>query len=320
MSTGRYDALLPGSDAALRAIVADRARLEPHTRIGLPGPDAIARTFDRLEVAAAARDAGLAGPPMVLCRGPGHAREVGRERGYPLVLKTRWPVVGSSSAVAKVKSRIVSDEAQLLAALPSFGQDCLLQTLVFGREISCGGAMTERGLLGLVVSRYVRTWPVVAGDVSFSTTISPPAGLVGRVQDMMGRIGWTGIFELELIHSVDGVFAAIDLNPRVYGSLALSTAAGVGLAARWCGSLLGAAEPFADAPPGISYRREDGDLAHALWQLRSGHVRTALAVLRPRPRVTHALLAPGDPGPLLARAVNLARSRARRLATPRPAT
>ncbi len=52
--------------------------------------------------------------------------------------------------------------------------------------------MGERGLLGLVVSRYVRTWPVVAGDVSFSTTVSPPAGLLDRVQDMMARLGWTG--------------------------------------------------------------------------------------------------------------------------------
>ena len=109
--------------------------------------------------------------------------------------------------------------------------------------------------------------------------------------------------------------AAIDLNPRVYGSLALASGAGVGLAARWCGSLPGAPEPFADAPPGVSYRREEGDLAHALWALRHGQVRAALAALAPQPRVTHALLAPGDPGPLFARAVNLVASRTRRLVT-----
>jgi predicted ATP-grasp superfamily ATP-dependent carboligase len=313
---GRYDVLVPGSDAALRAIVAGRARLEPQTRIGLPDQEVVERTFDRLAVASAAAEAGLEGPPMVLCRSPEHARQVGRELGFPLAVKTRWPVVGSSASVAKVKSRIVTDEGQLLAAVPDFGADCLMQALVLGPEISCGGVMTNAGLLGLVVSRYVRTWPVRAGDVSFSTTISPPEGLTERVQDMMRGLGWTGIFELELIRVADGAFAAIDLNPRVYGSLALSTAAGVGLAARWCGSLLGVPQPFRAAPPGISYRREDGDLAHALWQLSHGHLRAAGAVVRPRPRVTHALLGPGDPGPILARGVSLVRSRARRLSEP----
>jgi hypothetical protein len=63
IASGRYDVLPPGSDTALRAVVAHRAQLEPHTQIGLPDGDAIARTFDRLEVAAAAGDAGLEGPP-----------------------------------------------------------------------------------------------------------------------------------------------------------------------------------------------------------------------------------------------------------------
>jgi predicted ATP-grasp superfamily ATP-dependent carboligase len=305
-----FDVLMPGTDVALTAIVAHRQRIEPHIKIGLPPDYALARTFDRLALAEAAEFAGLASPPTIYCATPAAVGHAAREVGLPVMVKPRWPVVQRGATVAKIKSKMVRTEAELEAAQAEFEHgECLIQAVVPGHEVSCGGVMTGAGLLAMVVSCYQRSWPVFAGDVCFSTTIPAPPDLAARLQDMLSRLGWTGIFELEMIAADDGSLAAIDLNPRVYGSMALGAGAGAPLAVLWCDWLLGRSPQFALARPGRRYRREDGDLPHAVWQLRHGHLRAGLAPFRPRRRVTHALFEFDDPGPLLARAAELARGR-----------
>jgi FAD-dependent urate hydroxylase len=119
-------------------------------------------------------------------------------------------------------------------------------------------------------------------------------------------MGWEGLFELELIERGIRDWAAIDCNPRAYGSLALAIAAGANLPAVWCSHLLGRQPAPVSAQPGRFYRWEDADLRHALWQLRHGRVGAAAHVARMRRHVVHPYLQARDPGPFLARAVFLA--------------
>ena len=105
-------------------------------------------------------------------------------------------------------SRLLEDEAEVAPVLDLLGGACIVQRCVSGSVVSFGGVATDSGLLGYVVSRYARTWPALAGNVAFSETIVPPAGLVEKVEELVGRIGWFGLFELELIET-DGGCAAI---------------------------------------------------------------------------------------------------------------
>jgi predicted ATP-grasp superfamily ATP-dependent carboligase len=177
------------------------------------------------------------------------------------------------------------------------------------RRFSFGGVMTDDGVVGGAVARFDRTWPPPAGAVSFGETVAPPAGLMSTIETLLGRIGWRGIFELEYLESADGRRHAIDLNPRVFGWLALATSAGANLAALWCGAMLGRRSPRATARPGVLYRWEEADAAHLAWQLRRGRVRAAAAVARPHRAVVHAHFRLRDPGPLFARALRLAADR-----------
>src|SRR5262249_52419562 len=102
-------------------------------------------------------------------------------------------------------------------------------------------------------------------------------------------------------------------NPRVFASITLDNAAGANLAALWCDWLLGRNPLPAVAKPARRYRWEEGELCHLAWQLRHGRFRAAIAAARPRRRVTHSWFRVTDPGPLVARMLDLAiRSRRRR--------
>jgi predicted ATP-grasp superfamily ATP-dependent carboligase len=167
------------------------------------------------------------------------------------------------------------------------------------------GVMIPGEMVAFAVARYVRTWPPEAGNVAFAETVEPPDGLREKVAAMLDALGWTGIFELELIRSDGGEFFSIDLNPRLYGSLALASRAGAPLAAIFCDWLLDRRPARVTARAGVRYRWEDADLRYVVARLRSHRYRDAVAALRPRRDVAHAHFRLSDPGPMLARALLL---------------
>jgi predicted ATP-grasp superfamily ATP-dependent carboligase len=222
-----------------------------------------------------------------------------------VLVKPLRTVVETAGAAHRRASVVAPGADRVQAAARAFGT-CIVQRRVRGDVVSFGGVATDRGLLAFAVSRYARTWPVDGGNVSFSETIAAPVGLAEQVQALVARLGWIGLFELELIEDESGGFAAIDFNPRAYGSLGLAVAAGVPLPVLWCEWLLGARPEPAAARIGERYRWEDADLRHLASRLRAGDLRSALTVATPRRNVTHAYFQLRDPAPSLARGLQVA--------------
>jgi predicted ATP-grasp superfamily ATP-dependent carboligase len=198
--------------------------------------------------------------------------------------------------------------------LPEYGIPCLIQRRVAGPVLSFSGVAADGRLLAHGVSQYGRTWPPEGGAVSFAETIRPPDDLRQRVEDLLAALGWQGVFELEVIRREDSGFAAIDFNPRLFGSLELITRAGAPLTAAWCDWVLGRGRIEGEARPGYHYRWEDAELRNLWRRLRSGQIRSALTVLRPRRRMTRSFFRANDPAPLLARVLLLLDHRLRRFA------
>jgi predicted ATP-grasp superfamily ATP-dependent carboligase len=333
-----YDVLIPGTDSALLAISSRRERLQDLVAIGLPPHPLVERTLERESLAEAARAAGLTVVRSTRCADAEQALSASRELGLPVVLKSTAAALAHGGAVPGApKGRIVRTEAELVSEARDFPGELLVQPVVPGEPISCGGVRAGGQLLGLAVSRYLRMWPPTGGSVTFAETIDPPRGLEAQIELLLATLGWEGIFELELIQShapgYEG-FVPIDLNPRPYGSMALAAAGGVALAAIWCDWLLGRGTPSTGQPlPGQSlhgqptrsqpthsqppagqplraragcrYRWGDAELRYSAWQLRHRHLRAALGPLRPRSGVTHAHFQRSDPLPALARGLYL---------------
>jgi cation diffusion facilitator CzcD-associated flavoprotein CzcO/predicted ATP-grasp superfamily ATP-dependent carboligase len=302
-----YSLLLPGSDASLLAVSAHRSRLEPHTRVGLPSHEIVLAATSKTVLTEAAVAAGFVEPETVVCAGVPSALAAARRLGFPVVLKPVRSVVSFGGRMEHHGSTTVVDEQALEAMARVYGDPCLVQAHETGPVTSFAGVLADGGLLATAVSRYQRTWLPTAGNACYSTSIDPPRGLAEAVSDLVVRLGWQGIFELELIERPDGSFVPIDFNPRVYGSLALALRAGANIPAVWCDWALGGRPLPVRARPGVSYRWEDADLRHFLFQLRRGQVAAAMKVLRLRRGTAHPHFELADPAPLAARALLLAR-------------
>jgi predicted ATP-grasp superfamily ATP-dependent carboligase len=309
VSRGGYEVLVPGSDASLLAASERRASLEGHVRLGLPPDDVVRQALDKRTLLAVAAEAGLECPETVICSNRQMAVEAARELGFPVIVKPRSTVFHDRGELVQAGSLRAEDHNSLERSVRVVGRPFLVQRAEAGDQYSVGGVIVEGKLIATAVSRYIRTWPVTAGRAAFSETVTPPNGLADRVEHLLRGLSWQGMFELELILRPDGTFAAIDINPRLYGSIVLADSAGAPIPAVWCDWLLGRKPAAVTARSGLRYRWEDADARHGLWQIRHGHVRRGLRVLRPRRRVVHAHARLTDPGPLLARFILLARKR-----------
>jgi predicted ATP-grasp superfamily ATP-dependent carboligase len=308
-----HSVLIPGGDASLLAVSANRERLEPHVRIGLPPHDVVRRTVDKLALLEAAAAAGLPCPETIACSDLDLARAVARDFGYPVVLKPRTTVFPLGPSMHQIQSAAAADEAALERRFASFGDPCLVQRCEQGPIYSCSGVIAGGELLGFATSRYRRTYPPDGGPVTFSETVDPPAGLRSKIESLLANLEWEGLFEVELVHRGGQFFSTIDLNPRVFGSLWLVIRAGAPLPVIWCDWLLeGRTSPTVTARAGMRYRWEDADARHLIWQLRRRRLRAAAAVIRPRRHVVHAYFKLGDPGPLFARLLYMALNGIRR--------
>jgi predicted ATP-grasp superfamily ATP-dependent carboligase len=308
----RPDALiLPTADFSLHAISERRAELTDVACLPLPSQAAVTASLDRQALGRAAAAAGMAAVPTTLVNDLPTALEVATTTGQRMIVKSTTTTVQCGARViagARTRPMAGADELRQLADSEF---PLLLQRAESGQTLSVGGVIGSGRLLACATSMYVRTWPPDAGNAVFSTTIATPAGLRARAERLLADLGWEGLFELEVIQRDDGQFAAIDLNPRPYGSMALAIAAGANLPAVWCDWVRGQHRGFVEARPGVWYRWTEADLRHVLMQsMRRGRV-SALRSLRPRRHVVHPHVRATDPLPAVARAISLAQSRLR---------
>jgi predicted ATP-grasp superfamily ATP-dependent carboligase len=314
LQRGRYDALIPGSDASLLAVSEHRDVLEPHTRLGLPSREVVRRSVDKLVLLEAASAAGLGSPASLPCADVAEADEAAAELGFPVVLKPVQSFAPVNGGLRQRSVSIVEDSEALAEAVRDFPSPFIVQRFERAQFLSCTGVFADGRLLALTTSRVPRLWPPIAGMHAYSETVTPPDGLPERVRELLGSLEWQGIFQLQLLELADRL-AVIDLNPRVFASILLDADAGANLAAVWVDWLLGRDPAPVTARPAMRYRWEEGELCHFAWQLRHRRLRAAARVLLPHRRVTHAWFRASDPGPLFARGLNLvARRRAYRRA------
>jgi predicted ATP-grasp superfamily ATP-dependent carboligase len=305
LDRGDYAALIPGSDASLLAISEHRERLGQMTHLGLPQREAVRRAVDKRLLHRIAADVGLPSPPSRSCANQSEGAAAAAELGYPIILKPASSFSRAGEGLRQQGVTLVEDEAELQEALQPYTPPFVVQKFQHASFLSCSGVVADGRLLALTTSRVPRLWPPIAGMHTFSETVAVPAGLDARVRALLVEVGWEGIFQLQMLEAADGSLSVIDLNPRVFASITLDHRAGANLAAVWCEWLLGNRPIPVTASPGFRYRWEEGELCHLAWQLRRGHLRAAAAVLLPHRRVAHAWFRVTDPGPLLARALQL---------------
>lgn len=196
--------------------------------------------------------------------------------------------------------RVPTDKIQ--QALDNFPNgEALIQPYVSGTLCSVSGVAWEGELICALHQDSLRVWPVLAGVSSYAKTVPPNVELEQAVSRLLQVIAWSGPFQVQFIRSPDGECYLLDLNPRIYGSLALAVGAGLNLPAIWVDLLLGRRPQVDGYHVGVHFRQEEKDMRALAWLLLAGGNQgwRALRGFVPRRGTVHAIASLRDPMPLL---------------------
>ena len=296
----RIDAVLPGTEAGLVALAPHKRSFAAGVSVGVPDADIVERATSKEVLAELATRVGLAMPPTTrlelaaLENGGASALEL------PVVVKplrsdTPLPGGGLRHDTPTLARSVVELRAALSA---SAGGEALIQPFLPGEIYGVCGVAWNGETVCTMHQIGRRIWPRDCGMVSFAETVALDRELDARVRALVAEIGWSGIFQLQLLLHRERLYA-IDFNPRVYISISLAIAAGLNLPAVWAALLLGAEPPVSGYATGTRWRSEPDDPRSILRGFRAGERRRSLLAVLPRPRTTHAVFSWRDPAPIV---------------------
>ena len=250
----------------------------------------VERSFDKLAFTRTAEAAGLAVPHTEEATAAALAGWSG-----PVVVKARIHV---PTRYETRRFQSAEQAAPFVADLRSRDAEPLLQECITGQLGAVVVVVDHDGqVIAEVQQRCDRSWPAEAGVTARARTISPDAELSERVAELVRRLEWFGLAEIEYLLDDRGVPRFTELNGRFYGGLALAGRAGVNVAAVWARLAMGeSVTPLAPQRVGARFQWLNRDLAASL---HADGLRGVAAALALAPRSAHSLLARGDPGPLL---------------------
>jgi predicted ATP-grasp superfamily ATP-dependent carboligase len=309
VAAGGYDVVFGGGDDWMAALSTYRDRIP--TRVAHPPVDVVEAALDKVTLAELAHEVGLAAPRTLVA-------DDGTLDGWqgPVVVKCRTHWARGQTRPHRIDARLYADAS---AARPQVerirraGGQPVLQRPVDGRLGALVGLLHEGRLVGRVQQVATRLWPTPYGASARAVTVAVDEALAARSEDLLRRLGWSGLVELQFLTGADGVPHLTDLNGRFYGSLSLADAAQPALVDAWARQVLGEPVPeMPDASPGARYSWFAGDLRRAVVERRRGPATDLLGTVGWAVRAHHSVWDVRDPGP----AWYLATERARRLRVP----
>jgi predicted ATP-grasp superfamily ATP-dependent carboligase len=290
-----YDVVFGAGEAEVLALSAARDRLPavfPHA-----AHDVVRRALDKDELSRVAVEAGLGVPDTV--------DPDALDEATPVVVKARVharpdvpgtpPRIDSTVVVGRTAVR------HRIAQIAADGGDPQVQVFHEGRLTAYAAVRGPDGVVARSLQRAVRIWPPRAGASCRAVTVPLDPTLVRRCDDLLARLGWFGLAELQFQVGADGAHRLIDLNGRFYGSLSLAVAAGANLPAIWADLALGRA-PAAPvhARPGVRYHWGSADLRRALRERRGGMLGDLAGTAAYALGAVHSVVQMRDPGPAAA--------------------
>src|SRR5262249_5250590 len=144
--------------------------------------------------------------------------------GLPLVVKG---AVGSGGKMVRiVENRAELDEAARRAR--ALGGAWLLQELIPGPTYLVGGLFHQGAPLRLYAGRKIEQYPARTGGAIPLRSIGDGAVIEAGLRAMRA-LAWTGFASADLMRRPDGRVVLLEINPRLWGSLAGAASAGVDL-------------------------------------------------------------------------------------------
>jgi predicted ATP-grasp superfamily ATP-dependent carboligase len=300
-------AVLPGTEATLRVLASRASDLPSSVTLGAPPHEVVERALDKTALRELATAAGLT-VPTTLEVTVGEVDRALPSIRFPAIVKPPATVLRAAGGLRSISPVRVRDARELRSALAELspGERRLVQPWIDGELYAVCGVSWQGDVVCAFHQRSPRIWPPSIGGSSYAIGVAPNDAVDEGVRSLMGALRWDGVFCVQFLREEAG-FHLIDVNPRVYGSMALAVASGVNLPTIWADLLLGR-QPIVGPPRvGVRFRAEEDDVRAVVHDLRTERRPRAIFGVIPRSRTVHPVWSWRDPAPLATTLGKLAR-------------
>ena len=198
----------------------------------LPSNAALDAALDKSTTTAIARELGLPVPaarelPQRVAGAPDP--ELAPPRAYPVVLKPVRSKVVIDGRLASMAVAIVHDDEARAVTLASWLPHTPVQeqSWVPGRGMGVEVLYEHGRMAWHFVHQRLHEWPLTGGASTLRRAGGAEAELVELTRRLLDRLQWHGVAMVEWRRDAHGVVHLMEINPRLWGSLPLTIAAGV---------------------------------------------------------------------------------------------
>jgi protein-tyrosine-phosphatase/predicted ATP-grasp superfamily ATP-dependent carboligase len=227
MHEHNFDLVIPCHDAAMLLLQSNRRVLERAGRVYLLDDNAFEISFSKEKSYQLAHDLGVNVPKQAVIHSCDEMFELGREWGYPLVLKPRASAT-SANPFARQYVQKVWNENEASIALQGFKKEAWIQVQrnFNGRGVGVE-LLASRGEI-LVALQHERVHePLTGGGSSYRKSVPLTPELLSGTSRLMKTLNYTGVAMVEFkVNPENGDWVFIEINGRFWGSLPLALAAG----------------------------------------------------------------------------------------------
>ncbi|MFC2162157.1 ATP-grasp domain-containing protein [Candidatus Altiarchaeota archaeon] len=256
------ETLLPLSSA--------RKDVEKLTHLPIPSHESLSMAADKGHLMKVAMDAGIPCPKTRFPSSCEQAVEAGKELGYPLVMKPRQSSNSRGLSYCKSEGELRTNWEK---TVKDFSNPILQEFIPPGGGAYGLEAIYNRDseVRASFVHKRLREFPITGGPSTLRESVDHPK-VRENGERLLSLLGWYGVGMVEFRQDPrDGIPKLMEINPRFWGSLALSVASGVDFPYLLYKMVAeGDIEPVKDYKLGVQCRHFMKDLRHLRHVLQYG--------------------------------------------------
>ncbi len=227
-----FTLVVPTTEASLRWL---RSLPESHPvrrKAVLPSDAALDAALDKSATSAIARELGLPVPrarELAQCATGELPADLPPPQSYPVVLKPARSKVVIDGRLASMAVAIMHSEEARRVTLSTWLPHTPVQEQdwVPGRGVGVEVLYENGRMAWHFVHERLHEWPLTGGASTLRRAGGPEPELVEMTRRLLDRLQWHGVAMVEWRRDRSGTLHLMEINPRLWGSLPLTIAAGV---------------------------------------------------------------------------------------------
>ena len=222
--TENYDLIVPATEVALLAMLSPEIPNEMYRRAVLPPRVSLQTALDKQAVWSLADSLGVRVPSSELV-----SIESPPPRVFPVVLKPVFSKTSALGVVSEFRVTIARDLNQRRKALASTSPDISVQQqqYIMGRGMGVE-MLFEHGMpRWTFLHERVHELPLTGGGSSYRVSLKLRDDLIEISSLLLSSLQWHGVAMVEFKITPGGEAYLMEINPRLWGSLALAIDCGV---------------------------------------------------------------------------------------------